>query len=53
MNTIYSLRTGHLELLVEYFRLILPYAFAYDHTNYARYLTAMFADMLKLSNEIL
>lgn len=51
LNTIYSLRSGHFELLVECIRLIIPFAFAYDHVNYARYLTAMLADLLKLPDE--
>ena len=51
LNTIYSLRSGHFVLLVECIRLIIPYAFAYDHINYARYLTAMLADFLKLPTE--
>ena len=51
LNTIYSLRNGGFELLVECIRLIIPYAFAYDHINYARYLTSMLGDLLKLPTE--
>ena len=51
LNTIYSLRNGIFELLVECIRLIIPYAFAYDHINYARYLTSMLGDLLKLPTE--
>ena len=51
LNTIYSLRSGHFELLVECIRSIIPFAFAYDHINYARYLTAMHADFIKLPEE--
>ena len=51
LNTIYSLRNRGFELLVECIRLIIPYAFAYDHINYARYLTSMLGDLLKLPTE--
>ena len=48
LNTIYSIRSGDWELLLECIRRILPYTFAYDNINYARYLTAMLGDMLQL-----
>ena len=47
-NTIYVCRLGRWELLLECIRDIIPYAFAYDHVNYARYLTVMLGDMLSL-----
>ena len=48
LNTIYALRAGDWLLLIECIRLILPYTFGYDHLNYARYLTTMLGDMLRL-----
>ena len=48
LNTIYALRSGDWLLLIECIKLILPYTFAYDHVNYARYLSAMLGDMLQL-----
>ena len=48
LNTIFSIRSGHWELLLECIRRIIPYAFAYDNINYARYLTYMLGDMLQL-----
>ena len=51
LNTIYSVRSGNWELLLECIRNILPYTFAYDNINYARYLTAMLEDMLQLPKD--
>ena len=51
LNTIYSLRSGDWLLLIECIRHILPFTFAYDHVNYARYLTAMLGDMLQLPED--
>ena len=36
-------------ILLECLREILPYYFAYDHINYARYLTYFLGDMLQLN----
>ena len=51
LNTIYAIRAGYWELLLECIRNILPYTFAYGNINYARYLSAMLGDMLELSND--
>ena len=51
LNTIYSIRSGNWELLLECIRSILPYTFAYDNLNYARYLTGMLGDMLELPHD--
>jgi hypothetical protein len=51
LNTIYVNRAGNWELLLECIRNILPYTFAYDNINYARYLTAMLGDMLQLPED--
>ena len=48
LNTIYSVRSGNWELLLECIREIIPFAFAYDNINCARYLTGMLGEMLKL-----
>ena len=44
LNIIYSGRLGRWELLLEFIREVIPYAFAYDHVNYARYLTVMLGE---------
>ena len=41
LNTIYSIRNGDWELLLVCIQNIIPYTFAYDNINYARYLTVM------------
>ena len=51
LNTIYAIRLGNWELLLECIRNILPYTFSYDNINYARYLTAILADMLQLPED--
>ena len=51
LNTIYAIRAGNWELLLECIRNILPYTFAYGNINYARYLTPMLADMLQLPED--
>lgn len=51
LNTIYSIRAGDWELLLECIRNILPYTFAYDNINYARYASAMLGDMLQLPDD--
>ena len=51
LNTIFSIRSCDWELLLECIRCILPYAFAYDNLNYARYLTGMLGDMLQLLHD--
>ena len=48
LNTVYAIRAGYWELLLECIRNILSYTFAYDNINYARYLSAMLGDMLQL-----
>ena len=48
LNTIYSIRNGDWELLLVWIQNIIPYTFAYDNINYARYLTVMVGDMLQL-----
>ena len=39
LNTIYAVRTGNWDLLLECAREMIPYYFAYNSVNYARYLT--------------
>ena len=51
VNTIYTIRAGNWELLLECIQNILPYTFAYDNINSARYLSAMLGDMLQLQND--
>ena len=49
LNTIYAVCSGSGHLLLECIREMLPYCFAYDHLNYARYLTYFLGDMLQLN----
>ena len=49
LNTIYAIRLGEWELLLECICDMLPYVFAYDKINYARYLTCMLGEMLSLT----
>ena len=51
LSTIYLIRSGDWKLLLECIRRILPYTFAFDHINYARYLSAMLGDILQLPND--
>ena len=51
LNTIFACRAGKWDLLLECIRQVIPYAFAYDHVNYARYLTIMLGDMLSLEEK--
>ena len=51
LNTIYAIRAGYWELLLECIRNILPYTFAHDNINYVRYLSAMLGDMLQLPKD--
>ena len=53
LQTIYSIRSGNWELFIECIREIIPYTFAYDNLNYARYLSAMLGDMLSLPTDML
>ena len=46
LNTIYAVRRGNWDLLLESIHDIILFFFAYDHINYARYTTVMLADML-------
>ena len=51
LNIIYSCRLGRWELLLEFIREVIPYAFAYDHVNYAQYLTVMLGEMFSLEEQ--
>ena len=51
LNTIYAIKAGYRELLLECIQNILPYTFAYDNINYASYLSAMLGDMLQLPTD--
>ena len=51
LNVIYACRAGLWDLLLECIREIIPFAFAYDNINYARYLSVMLGDMLALETE--
>ena len=51
LNTIYAIRAGYSELLLECIRNVLSYKFAYGNINYARYLFAMLGNMLQLPKD--
>ena len=51
LNIIFACRSGQWNLLIECLRDVIPYAFAYDHHNYARYVTVMLGDMLSLPDD--
>ena len=51
LNVLYACRAGNWDLPLECIRNILPFAFAYDHINYARCLTYMLGDMFSLGSE--
>ena len=48
LNTLYATRTGDWDLYLQCIRDIIPYTFAYDNYNYARYLSPMLGTMLGL-----
>ena len=48
VSTIHATRCGNLDPYLECVRSIIPYAFAYDHLNYAKYLTPMLVELLNL-----
>ena len=51
LSLIYSFHLGKWDLLVECILSVIPFTFAYDHINYARYLTALIGDMLPLEDD--
>ena len=51
LNKLYPVRSGNWYLLLSCINDIIPFAFAYDNINYARYLTTMPADMSTLSDD--
>ena len=50
LSLIYSARSGKWDLLLECIHSIIPFTFAYDHFNYARYLSALLGEMLSLED---
>ena len=51
LSLIYSFHLGKWDLLVECILSVIPFTFAYDHINYARYLSALIGDMLSLEDD--
>ena len=51
LHTISAVRSGCWDLLLECIREIIPYSFAYDNINYARYLKNFLGDMLALEED--
>ena len=51
LSLIYSFHFGKWDLLVECIRSVIPFTFAYDHINYARYLSALIGDILSLEDD--
>ena len=50
LSLIYSVRLGKWDLLLECIRSIIPFTFADDHINYARYFLALLGEMLSLED---
>lgn len=50
-NLVYSTRSGNWNIYIESVRIALPWFFAYDRTNYSRYLTVYCQDLLSLEKE--
>ena len=50
LNIIYATRSGDWDLYVESLRTSLPWFFAYDRTNYSRYLTTHLNELLALES---
>ena len=48
LNLIYATRTGNWILYLSCIEEVIPWCFAYDRQNYARYLIPFLNDMLKL-----
>ena len=51
LNTIYAVWAGSWDLLLECARDMIPYCFAYNNVNYARFLANFLGDMLALKND--
>ena len=51
LNIIFATRSGHWPLYVVSLRQALPWFFAYDRPNYARYLTAHYRELAHLEND--
>ena len=51
LRIIYACQGGKWHILLECIQRVIPYTFAYDHINYARYLTVMLGDMLTLEEQ--
>ena len=51
LSTILSVRSGDWHLFITCAKDIIPYTFAYNNINYARYLTAIFSEMLILEDD--
>ena len=51
LNLIYATRAGNWNLYVETIKSTLPWFFAYDRTNYSRYLTVHHQDLLTLKDD--
>ena len=48
LSILYVTTTGHWQLYVESINMLLPWTFAYDRHNYARYLTFHFIEIIHL-----
>ena len=51
LNIIYATRSGNWSLYLASLRQALPWFFAYDRTNYLRYLTAYFRDLVNVEKD--
>ena len=51
LNKIYVTRVGNWFLLLECYRDMMSYTFAYNHLNYARYLQPMLAELTEIEEK--
>ena len=51
LTFVYSLRAGDFQLYLESIEKLIPYFFAFNHTNYARWLPIHFLDMINLKEK--
>ena len=52
LNLIYATHTGNWTLYLSCIEEVIPWCFAYDHQNYARYLIPFLNDMLRLPSSM-
>ena len=51
LSKIYAAQTGNCFLLLEWYHYMMPYTFAYDHLNYAKYLPPILTELTELEDQ--